>query len=28
LAPTKVLVMPDGELDYFTTGWLDLVALA
>jgi ATPase subunit of ABC transporter with duplicated ATPase domains len=28
LAPTKVLVMPDGELDYFTAGWLDLVALA
>ncbi len=28
LAPTKVLVMPDGELDYFSSGWLDLVALA
>jgi ATPase subunit of ABC transporter with duplicated ATPase domains len=28
LAPTKVLVMPDGELDYFGSGWLDLVALA
>jgi ATPase subunit of ABC transporter with duplicated ATPase domains len=28
LAPTKVIVMPDGELDYFSSGWLDLVALA
>jgi ATPase subunit of ABC transporter with duplicated ATPase domains len=28
LAPTKVLVMPDGEVDYFSPGWLDLVALA
>jgi ATPase subunit of ABC transporter with duplicated ATPase domains len=28
LAPTKVLLMPDGELDYFGAGWLDLVALA
>jgi F420-dependent oxidoreductase-like protein len=28
LGPTKVLVMPDGELDYFGAGWLDLVALA
>jgi ATPase subunit of ABC transporter with duplicated ATPase domains len=28
LVPTKVLVMPDGELDYFSAGWLDLVALA
>jgi ATPase subunit of ABC transporter with duplicated ATPase domains len=28
LAPTKVLVMPDGEVDYFGPGWLDLVALA
>ena len=28
LAPTKVLLMPDGELDYFSPGWLDLVALA
>ena len=28
LAPTKVLLMPDGEVDYFSPGWLDLVALA
>ena len=28
LVPTKVLLMPDGELDYFSAGWLDLVALA
>jgi ATPase subunit of ABC transporter with duplicated ATPase domains len=28
LTPTKVLLMPDGELDYFSAGWLDLVALA
>jgi len=28
LAPTKVLLLPDGELDYFNAGWLDLVALA
>jgi ATPase subunit of ABC transporter with duplicated ATPase domains len=28
LEPTKVLLMPDGELDYFSAGWLDLVALA
>jgi len=28
LAPTKVLLMPDGDVDYFTLGWLDLVALA
>ncbi len=28
LAPTKVLVMPDGEVDYFTNSWLDVVALA
>jgi ATPase subunit of ABC transporter with duplicated ATPase domains len=28
LSPTKVLLMPDGELDYFNPGWLDLVALA
>ncbi|MGI9028943.1 MAG: ABC-F family ATP-binding cassette domain-containing protein [Ilumatobacteraceae bacterium] len=28
LAPTKVLLMPDGDLDYFNPNWLDLVALA
>jgi len=28
LAPTKVLLMPDGDVDFFGTGWLDLVALA
>jgi ATPase subunit of ABC transporter with duplicated ATPase domains len=28
LAPTKVLLMPDGEVDYFGPTWLDLVALA
>jgi ATPase subunit of ABC transporter with duplicated ATPase domains len=28
LAPTKVLLMPDGQLDYFNPDWLDLVALA
>jgi ATPase subunit of ABC transporter with duplicated ATPase domains len=28
LAPTKVLLMPDGDVDYFSAGWLDLVALA
>ena len=28
LAPTKVLLMPDGDVDYFSIDWLDLVALA
>ena len=28
LAPTKVLLLPDGDVDYFGPGWLDLVALA
>jgi len=28
LAPTKVLLMPDGDVDFFGAGWLDLVALA
>jgi len=28
LAPTKVLLMPDGRLDYFDDDWLDLVTLA
>jgi ATPase subunit of ABC transporter with duplicated ATPase domains len=28
LAPTKVLLMPDGDVDYFSDDWLDLVSLA
>ncbi len=28
LAPTKVLLMPDGQVDYFNEGWLELVSLA
>jgi ATPase subunit of ABC transporter with duplicated ATPase domains len=28
LQPTKVLLMPDGDVDYFDQEWLDLVALA
>ncbi|MGI9643969.1 MAG: ABC-F family ATP-binding cassette domain-containing protein [Ilumatobacteraceae bacterium] len=28
LAPTKVLLMPDGDVDYFSDSWLDLVAMA
>ena len=28
LAPTKVLLMPDGDLDYFSDDWLELVSLA
>jgi ATPase subunit of ABC transporter with duplicated ATPase domains len=28
LQPTKVLVMPDGQLDYWSDDWLELVALA
>jgi len=28
LKPTKVLLMPDGQVDYFNNDWLDLVALA
>jgi len=28
LAPTKVLLMPDGDVDYFNDDWLDLVSLA
>ncbi len=28
LSPTKVLLLPDGELDYFNADWLDLVSLA
>ena len=27
-APTKVLLMPDGDVDYFSDDWLDLVSLA
>jgi len=28
LKPTKVLLMPDGTVDYFNADWLDLVMLA
>ena len=28
LAPTKVLLMPDGDVDYFSEGWLDLVSMS
>jgi ATPase subunit of ABC transporter with duplicated ATPase domains len=28
LAPTKVLLMPDGQVDYFNDDWLELVTLA
>jgi ATPase subunit of ABC transporter with duplicated ATPase domains len=28
LEPTKVLLMPDGQVDYFGSEWLDLVSLA
>ncbi len=28
LAPTKVLLLPDGQLDYFGKDWLELVSLA
>ena len=28
LEPTKVLLMPDGQVDYFSNDWLDLVSLA
>ena len=28
LQPTKVLLMPDGEVDYFSNDWLELVSLA
>ncbi len=27
LAPTKVLLMPDGQVDYFSDDWLELVSL-
>jgi len=26
--PTKVLLMPDGQVDYFDDDWLELVSLA
>jgi ATPase subunit of ABC transporter with duplicated ATPase domains len=28
LAPTKVLLMPDGDVDYFGDDWLDLVSIS
>ena len=28
LSPTKVLLLPDGQVDYFSREWLELVALA
>ena len=28
LRPTKVMLMPDGEVDYFNKDWLELVSLA
>ncbi|MEM9748484.1 MAG: ABC-F family ATP-binding cassette domain-containing protein [Actinomycetota bacterium] len=28
LDPTKVLLMPDGDVDYFSDDWLDLVAMS
>jgi ATPase subunit of ABC transporter with duplicated ATPase domains len=28
LEPTKVLLLPDGQLDYFNDDWLELVSLA
>ncbi len=28
LQPTKVLLMPDGQVDYFSADWLELVDLA
>jgi len=28
LSPTKVLLMPDGQVDYFSDDWLELVSLA
>ncbi|MCU1502302.1 MAG: putative transporter ATP-binding protein, partial [Ilumatobacteraceae bacterium] len=28
LKPTKVLLMPDGDVDYFSADWLELVSLA
>jgi ATPase subunit of ABC transporter with duplicated ATPase domains len=28
LAPTKVLLMPDGDVDYFSESWLELVSMS
>jgi ATPase subunit of ABC transporter with duplicated ATPase domains len=28
LSPTKVLLMPDGDVDYFSEDWLDLVSMS
>ena len=28
LSPTKVLLMPDGDVDYFSEEWLDLVSMS
>jgi ATPase subunit of ABC transporter with duplicated ATPase domains len=28
VAPTKVLVMPDGQVDYYNESWLEIVSLA
>jgi len=28
LEPTKVLLMPDGDVDYFSEDWLELVEMA
>jgi ATPase subunit of ABC transporter with duplicated ATPase domains len=28
LQPDKVLLMPDGDVDYFSGDWLELVSLA
>jgi len=28
LKPTKVLLMPDGQVDYFSPEWLEIVNLA
>jgi ATPase subunit of ABC transporter with duplicated ATPase domains len=28
LNPTKVILMPDGQVDYFSPEWLELVSLS
>jgi ATPase subunit of ABC transporter with duplicated ATPase domains len=28
LNPTKVILLPDGEVDYFSPEWLELVSLS
>ena len=28
LQPTKVLLMPDGDVDYYSESWLDLVSMS